>query len=120
MIGTSSLVSFTPVLQQGLDLLFQYGLGLCAYQLGNLLAVLEEQDGGDVADAELYCQLFVLLDVALGASMRQGPHHVAQKSTTNGCEPFFKLSKFSLVIVTSIILIYNLIIYNLTIDLQFL
>ena len=64
MIGTSSLFSFTPVLQQGLDLLFQYGLGLCAYQLANLLSVLEEQDGGDVADAELYCQLFVLLDVA--------------------------------------------------------
>lgn len=37
----------------------------------------------------------------IGAMARQGPHHVAQKSTTKGSAPFFRLSKFSVVIFPS-------------------
>ena len=39
----------------------------------------------------------------IGATMRQGPHHGAQRSTTKGKEPFLYSWKFAVVIVTSII-----------------
>ena len=40
----------------------------------------------------------------IGPTIRQGPHHVAQRSTTNGSSPFLYFSKFSVVIFTSILL----------------
>ena len=50
----------------------------------------------------------------MGDTIRQGPHQVAQKSTTTGLLPLFRLERFSFVIVTSIrFQIYNLTIYYL-------
>ena len=42
----------------------------------------------------------------IGAIFLQGPHHVAQKSTTRGSPAFNSLSKFASVIIFSIVTIY--------------
>ena len=71
-----------------------------ADELGDHLAVLERLDGGDALDLELLRDRWIRVGVELdeldspsrrctassraGPSVRQGPHHSAQKSTTTG------------------------------------
>ena len=53
------------ILQQGSEFLFDLCLGLGTDDLVNHLTVLEEEDGGDVTDAELSSQIIILLYIAL-------------------------------------------------------
>lgn len=60
------LLCLGVLLDSGLD-----GLGVCAYNLANLLAVLEEDEGGHGADAEFLGNVGDLVDVELvEASLR--------------------------------------------------
>ena len=59
------LAGVVYLLQQCLKLGLERGLGLCAHELIDQFAILEEEDGGDVADAILSSQVLILLDVTL-------------------------------------------------------
>ena len=88
---------------------------LGADDLVDELTVLDEEDGGDVADTEAAGQLLVTVYIALaddgltlvlmwGPTSWQGPHHVAQKSTTTSWPLVASCSKFWLLISSAMIL----------------
>jgi hypothetical protein len=87
------------LLDAGLD-----GLGVCAHNLTNLLAVLEEDEGGHGADAELLCNVGDLVDVELveagfGVLFREPAHVLVSLATRTG-----RASSTYLTIVGAIIL----------------
>ena len=53
------------ILQQGFEHLVELGLRLSANQFVNHLTILEEQDGRDVTNTKLSCQILTLLNIAL-------------------------------------------------------
>lgn len=84
---------FLRCLEQGAELLVEGGLGGGTYELVDELSILEEEDGGDVAHAELNGDVVVLVDVALadddaavviiGEFADDGSYHAA--GATPGC-----------------------------------
>jgi hypothetical protein len=59
-VRTMRFLCLGVLLDAGLD-----GLGVCADNLTNLLAVLEEDEGGHGANTELLCNVGDLIDVEL-------------------------------------------------------
>ena len=52
-------------LEQRAEFLVEGGLGGGTYELVDEFAVFEEEDGGDVAHAELHGEVFLFVDIAL-------------------------------------------------------
>ena len=63
--GSALHYSFTHCLEQGAEFLVEGSLGGCAYELVDELSILKEEDGWNVAHAELDGDVVVLVDVAL-------------------------------------------------------
>ena len=82
-------------LQDSLELLLENLSTGGAHLFVHHLTVLDEEYGGDISHTILCGQVFIFPTMArpsysvasasiTGATMRQGPHHVAQKSNTTG------------------------------------